>query len=73
MKGGRREVEPVHWGQDSGRRERSWLLQEKEHIKQENGGEGVSGGKDMREGVLKLVGAYFLFSHSVLTFHTTKS
>lgn len=30
--------------------ERSWLLHEKENIKQEKGGEGVSGRKEKREG-----------------------
>lgn len=43
-------MEPVHQGQDSGRGERSWLLEEKEYIKQEKGGEGASGRKDKREG-----------------------
>lgn len=43
-------MEPVHQGQDSGRGERSWLLEEKEYIKQEKGGDGASGGKDKREG-----------------------
>lgn len=84
---GRREVEPVHMGQDSGRRERSWLLHEKENIKQEKGGEGTSGRKYKRggahlhfsqkrkreTGAFELVGVYFLFALYVFTLNTMKS